>query len=52
MKYIFGIIFFIGFLATPAFAQDMKNPSLIIDTIEIPAADFNKVLRDAPIIKT
>ena len=51
MKYLFGIIFFIGFLVTPAFAQEMKNPSLIIDTIEIPAADFNKVARDAPIIE-
>ena len=35
---------------TPAFAQDVKNPSLIIDTIEIPADEFNRVLRDAPIV--
>ncbi len=28
----------------------MNNPSVIIDTIEIPAEEFNRVLRDAPII--
>ena len=39
-----------GFFVSPAFAQDMKNPSLIIDTIEIPADEFNRVLRDAPIV--
>ena len=35
---------------SPAFAQDMRNPSLIIDTIEIPADEFNRVLRDAPVV--
>lgn len=49
MKYLIAIILFAGFIITPAFAQDMKNPSLIIDTIEIPAEEFNRVLRDAPI---
>ena len=33
------------------FAQDVTNPSLIIDTIEIPAEEFNVVLREAPIIE-
>lgn len=32
------------------FAQDVTNPSLIINTIEIPAEEFNVVLREAPII--
>ena len=50
MKYLFVLFLLVGFFTTPAFAQDMKNPSLIIDTIEIPAEEFNIVLRDAPII--
>ena len=33
-----------------AFAQDLTNPSLIIDTIGVPAAEFNRVLRDAPVV--
>ena len=32
-----------------AFAQDVKNPSLTIEQIEIQAPEFNRVLRDAPI---
>ncbi len=50
MKYLFALVLLAGFFITPAFAQDMNNPSVIIDTIEIPAEEFNKVLRDAPII--
>ena len=50
MKYLFAIILFAGFVISPAFAQDVKNPSVIIVTIEIPAEEFNRVLRDAPII--
>ncbi|HJJ22872.1 MAG TPA: hypothetical protein OQH54_04060 [Nitrosopumilus sp.] len=50
MKYIFTIILLAVFFITPAFAQEMKNPSVIIDTLEIPAEEFNVVLRDAPII--
>ena len=49
MKYLIALILFIGFV-TPAFAQEVKNPSLIIDEIEIPAEDFNKVLRDTQIV--
>ena len=48
MKYIIAIIFFAGFVISPAFAQEL-NPSLIIENIEIPAQEFNLVLRDAPI---
>jgi len=50
VKYIFTIILLAVFFITPAFAQEMKNPSVIIDTLEIPAEEFNVVLRDAPII--
>ena len=50
MKYLFTIVLLAGFFITPVFAQDMNNPSVIIDTIEIPAEEFNRVLRDAPII--
>lgn len=49
MKYLLVLIFFFGFLITPVFAQDQKNPSVIIETIEIPFDDFNKVSRDAVI---
>ena len=50
MKYLIAIILFAGLFITPAFAQEMKNPSVLIDLIEIPAEEFNRVLRDAPII--
>ena len=50
MKYLFAIVLLIGFFLTPAFAQEMKNPSVIIDTLEIPAVEFNKVLRDVSVV--
>jgi hypothetical protein len=50
MKYIIPIILFLGFLITPAFAQEEVNPSLIIENIEISAEKFNTVLRNAPMI--
>jgi len=50
VKYLFAIVLLTGFFITPAFAQDVKNPSVIIDLIEIPAEKFNTVLRDTPII--
>ncbi|HUU47161.1 MAG TPA: hypothetical protein VMW55_00095 [Nitrosopumilaceae archaeon] len=50
MKYLIALIFFSGFLVTPVFAQDVKNPSVIIDTIEIPFNEFNKISRDAIIV--
>ena len=46
MKYIF-LILLLGFI-TPAFAQEI-NPSLIIEKIEIPSDEFNRILRDAPV---
>ena len=51
MKYIVPIILFLGFLITPAFAQEEVNPSLSIENLEIPAEKFNIVLRNAPIIQ-
>jgi len=32
-----------------AFAEETNNPSLIIDTLEIPSDEFNTVLRESPI---
>ncbi len=50
MRYLLALIFLSGFLITPAFAQDVKNPSVIVETLEIPFTDFNKISRDAIII--
>jgi len=50
VKYLLVLVLLTGFFITPAFAQDVKNPSVIIDLIEIPAEKFNTVLRDAAII--
>ena len=50
MRYLIALIFLSGFLFTPAFAQEVQNPSVIMDTIEIPFNDFNKISRDATII--
>ena len=49
MKSIF-LVLFLGFFISPAFAQDLTNPSLLLDTIEIPAGEFNRILRDAPVV--
>ncbi|WP_299292826.1 hypothetical protein [Nitrosopumilus sp.] len=51
MKYLFAVILLAGLSITPAFAQDLKNPSLIINNIEIPSDEFNRIQRDAPIVK-
>ena len=47
MKYLFAIILLAGLSATPAFAQELKNPSLIINNIEIPSDEFNRIQRDS-----
>jgi len=49
VKYLFAIILLLGIFVSPAFAQEEKNPSLIIDTLEIPSNEFNTVLRESPI---
>ena len=51
MKYLFPLILFFGFVVSPVFAEEVKNPSLIIDTIEIPSNEFNKILRDTNIVE-
>ena len=51
MRSLIVLIFLSGFLFIPAFAQEVKNPSVIIDTIEIPFDDFNKISRDAIIVE-
>jgi helix-turn-helix protein len=51
MRFIFALIIMSG-LITPVFAQDdVKNPSIIINTIEIPYQDFNRVSRDAVVLE-
>lgn len=50
MKYLLVLILLSAFVITPVFAEESKNPTLIIDTIEIPSYEFNKILRDAVII--
>ena len=51
MRFIFALIIMSG-LITPVFAQDdVKNPSIIINTIEIPYQDFNQVSRDAVVLE-
>ena len=49
MKYAFSIILLLGIFVSPVFAQEQTNPSLIINTLEIPSDEFNTVLREAPI---
>ena len=51
MKYLFAAaaILFSGIFISVAYAQEPTNPSLIIDTLEIPSDEFNTVLREAPV---
>ncbi len=50
MRFLIVLIVLLGFFIMPAFAQEVKNPSVIIEKIEIPFQDFNKVSRDAIIV--
>lgn len=49
MKYLILLIVFTGLSITTAYGQEQINPSLVIDTIEIPSDEFNTVLREAPV---
>ena len=51
MKCLIALILLSVFIISPVFAEESKNPSLIIDTIEVPSYEFNKILRDADIIQ-
>jgi hypothetical protein len=42
---IFSILIF------PAYAQSQQNPSLILQTIEVPPSDFNIISRDSTIVE-
>lgn len=50
MKYVVVLVFFITILFLPAYAQSEKNPSLVLQTVEIPYYDFNKIARDTVIL--
>jgi hypothetical protein len=50
VKYLILLVLVAGFFISPAFAQELTNPSLLIDTIEIPSDEFNRLLRDAPVV--
>jgi hypothetical protein len=51
VKYLLVLILFFGFIISPVFAEELKNPSLVIDTLEIPSYEFNKILRDTTIVE-
>jgi hypothetical protein len=50
VKYTFVTIIILSVIIFPAFAQSEKNPTLILQTIEVPYYDFNKISRDAVVI--
>jgi len=47
MRYLLALLLLSGYLFVPAFAQEVKNPSVVIETIEVPFYDFNTISRDA-----
>lgn len=51
MKYIIIFLFLATIFFIPSYAQNESNPSLILQTIEIPPNDFNTVARDTIIIE-
>jgi hypothetical protein len=51
VKCLIALILLSVFVISPVFAEESKNPSLILDTIEVPSYEFNKILRDADIIQ-
>ena len=50
MKLIITILLVFSVGLVPAFAQSQQNPSLVLQTIDIPAHDFNTVGRDTIIV--
>lgn len=50
MKLIITLLLVFSIVLVPAFAQSQQNPSLVLQTIEIPAHDFNTVSRDTIIV--
>ena len=51
MKKYFLLIFFATTLFFPVYGQEATNPSMVVETIEIPWNEFNLVARDASIIE-
>ena len=49
MKFLILFLIPLLFFILPADAQETKNPSLIIETVEIPDQEFNRIGRDAPV---
>ena len=50
MKFSFFTILVFSIIISPAFAQSEKNPTFILETIEVHFNDFNKVVRDVYVI--
>ena len=50
MKIIITLLLVLSIGLVPAFAQSQQNPSLVLETIEIPAHYFNTVGRDTIIV--
>lgn len=46
------IAIFLAFVILPVYGQEAKNPSLIIDQLEIQSSDFNTVARDSIKVST
>ena len=50
MKYILGLCFLFSIFFFPAYSQSEQNPSLVLQTIDVPPNDFNTISRDAIIV--
>jgi len=51
MKFLILSILFSLILVPNVYGQTTANPSLVLDTIEIDSNQFNRILRDSPIIE-
>jgi len=49
MNFHLLLVLLLMILIVPAYGQETKNPSVVIETIEIPDNEFNRISRDAPI---
>jgi hypothetical protein len=41
-----ALLFLAALVIAPVYAQEFSNPSLILQTVEVPPSDFNRVLED------
>ena len=51
MKFLSLLLVVFSILILPAFAQSQQNPSLILQTIDVPPTDFNTISRDTVIVQ-